>query len=114
MGKTGRFVTDPKAGAYCQVTLDSGEKIIVNHDRGGFKGGHLTVEVSKFFGFSSNRIYTCDLDSAEGKAVLAHLTRNALQGSVGATPLGAFVEYVKDCGSVADLATRCAALTSVR
>ena len=39
MPKVGRFVTDPRAGAYCRITLDSGEKIIVNHDKGGFKGG---------------------------------------------------------------------------
>jgi hypothetical protein len=39
MAKVGRFVVDPKAGAYCQLTLDSGEKLIVNHDKGGFKGG---------------------------------------------------------------------------
>ena len=39
MGKVGRFVSDPKEGAYCQITLDSGEKILVNHDKGGFKGG---------------------------------------------------------------------------
>lgn len=36
MGKVGRFVTDPRAGAYCQIVLDSGERIIVNHDKGGF------------------------------------------------------------------------------
>ena len=67
MAKVGRFVTDPKAGAYCQITLDSGEKIIVNHDKGGFKGGLLTIEVSKFMGFSSDRIFVCDLDSPEGR-----------------------------------------------
>jgi len=39
MGKVGRFVSDPKAGAYCQIVLDGGEKILVNHDKGGFKGG---------------------------------------------------------------------------
>ena len=43
MGKVGRFVTDPKAGAYCQIALDSGEKILVSHDKGGFKGGHLSI-----------------------------------------------------------------------
>jgi hypothetical protein len=42
MAKVGRFVTDPKAGAYCQITLDSGEKIIVNHDKSGCKGGRPT------------------------------------------------------------------------
>jgi hypothetical protein len=39
MAKVGRFVTDPKAGAYCQITLDSGEKIIVNHDTGASRAG---------------------------------------------------------------------------
>ena len=74
MAKVGRFVIDPKAGAYCQITLDSGEKIIVNHDKGGFKGGRLTIEVSRLMGFSSERIFTCDLDSPEGAAALGRLT----------------------------------------
>jgi hypothetical protein len=110
MGKVGTFVTDPKAGAYCQITLDNREKIIVNHDKGGFKGGWLTIEVSKLMGFSSDRVFACNLDSAEGKAALARLTRDAREGSVEATPLGAFVEYVKDCGSAAEVKTKCAAL----
>jgi hypothetical protein len=96
MGKVGRFVMDPRAGAYCQIVLDSGEKIIVNHDQGGFRGGWLTIEVSKFMGFSSDRIFACALDSPEGKAALTELTRDAREGSVEATPLGAFVQYVKD------------------
>jgi hypothetical protein len=112
MAKVGRFVTDPRAGAYCQITLDSGEKVIVNHDKGGFKGGRLTIEVSKFMGFSSDRIFVCDLDSAEGQAALARMTRDARQGSVEATPLGAFVECIKGCASVAEVKTRCAALLS--
>ena len=110
MGKVGRFVTDPRAGAYCQIVLDSGEKIIVNHDKGGFKGGWLTIEASKFMGFSSDRIFACALDSPEGKAALMELIRDAREGSVEATPLGAFVQYVKDCRSVADVKTRCATL----
>ena len=112
MAKVGRFVSDPKAGAYCQITLDSGEKIIVNHDKGGFKGGRLTIEVSKFMGFSSDRIFACDLDSAEGQAALARMAREARPGSVEATPLGACVEHIKGCASVADVKTRCAALMS--
>jgi hypothetical protein len=109
MAKVGRFVTDAKAGAYCQITLDGGEKVIVNHDKGGFKGGRLTIEVSKFKGFSSARIFACDLESSEGKAALTRLTQDARPGSVEATPLGAFVEYVKACGSVAEVKTRCEA-----
>src|SRR5688572_14363425 len=110
MAKVGRFVIDPKAGAYCQITLDSGEKIIVNHDKGGFKGGRITIEKSKLMGFSSERIFACDLDSPEGKAAIARLTRDARQGSVEATPLGAVVECVKACASAADVKTRCAGL----
>jgi hypothetical protein len=112
MGKVGRFVTDPKAGAYCQITLDSGEKIVVNHEKGGFKGGGLTIDVTKLMGFSSERIFTCDLDGPQGKAALDQLTRSARPGSVEATPLGAFVEYVKDCGSVADVKARCVSLSA--
>jgi hypothetical protein len=51
MGKVGRWVTDPKAGGYCKITLDSGERIVVNHDKGGFKGGRVTIERSTFLGF---------------------------------------------------------------
>lgn len=108
MPKVGPFVTDPRAGAYCQIQLDSGEKVIVNHDKGGFKGGHITIEVSKLMGFSSQRIFACDLDSPAGAAALGRLTAGA-QG-VDATPLGAFVNHVKACPSVADVKSRCAAL----
>jgi hypothetical protein len=110
MAKVGPFISDPKAGAYCQITLDSGEKVIVNYDKGGFKGGRVTIELSKFMGFSSERIFTCDLDSPQGKAALAQLTRGAREGSVEATPLGAVVECVKHCRSVADVKVRCTAL----
>ncbi len=112
MAKVGRFVTDPNAGAYCQIALDSGEKVIVSHDKGGFKGGRLTIELSKFMGFSSEHIFACDLESPEGKAALVRLTQGARRGSVEATPLGAFVEYIKGCGSVAEIKTRCATVMS--
>ena len=112
MAKVGRFVTDPKAGAYCHITLDSGEKIIVNHDKGGLQGGRLVIEAPKFMGFSSDRVFACVLDSPEGRTALAQLTRGAPDGSVQATPLGAFVGYVKDCKSIAEVKTRCAALLS--
>ena len=72
MAKVGPFVTDPKAGAYCQITLDSGEKIIVNHEKGGFKGGRLTIELSRLMGFRSHAKIRSDLkpmslDSPEGE-----------------------------------------------
>lgn len=114
MAKIGRFVTDPRAGAYCHITLDSGEEIVVKHDKGGFKGGMLTIEVLKFMGFASDRIFACNLDSPQGQAILAWLTRGAEPGSVAATPLGAAAEFVRDSGSLAELKPRCAALMSGR
>ena len=110
MAKVGQFVTDPKAGAYCRITLDNGDKIVVSHDKGGFKGGWLTIERVKLMGFSSERLFGCDLDGAEGKAALSFLTRDAPARSVEATPLGAFVDYLKTCESVEEVKTRCAAL----
>jgi len=112
MAKVGPFIIDPKAGGYCRMTLDSGEKILVNHDKGGFKGGRLTIEVSKFLGLSGAQVFHCDLDSPEGKAAIAQLTGDSRMGSVEGTPLGAFVAYIKDCRSVADVKTKCTALVS--
>jgi hypothetical protein len=114
MAKVGQWVTDPKAGAYCKITLDSGEKVIVNHDKGGFKGGLLTIEALKFMGLSSDRIFACNLDSPEGKTALGVLTRDALAQSVDATPLGAFVKYLQSCRSVAEVKSKCESLMAMR
>lgn len=114
MAKVGRFVTDPKAGALCHITLDSGEKIVVNHDKGGFKGGHVRIEQTKWMGFGSEHLFACSLDSPEGKAAMGRLTQGVAAGSAHATPLGAFVEYVKDCKSVEDIKAKCAALMAGR
>jgi len=111
MAKVGRFVIDPKAGAYCQITLDSGEKILVSHDQGGFKGGTVTISVVKWLGLASGEtLFTVNLEGPEGKAMLAHLTKGAAEGSAHATPLGAFVDYAKDGKSTAEVKARCAAL----
>jgi hypothetical protein len=84
----------------------------VNHDKGGFKGGHLVVEVPKWLGMSSDRIFDCDLDGAAGKAAMARLTHGAPAESARATPLGAFVEVLKDCKSIEEVKTKCAAVLS--
>jgi hypothetical protein len=112
MTKVGRFITDPKAGAYCQIVLDSGEKITVSHDKGGFKGGHLAIEVPKWMGISSDRVFECDLDGAAGKAAIARLTQGAPPESARATPLGAFIEALRDCKSLDEVKAKCAAIVS--
>jgi hypothetical protein len=111
--KVGRLVSDPKVGAYCRITLDSGEKILINHDKGGSKGGWLTIERLKLLGFSSDRIFACNLDSREGNAALSILTRDAQPQSLDATPLGAFVKLVKECPSVSDVEARCRAVIAM-
>jgi hypothetical protein len=111
MAKIGTFVVDPKAGSYCSVKLDSGERILVSHDQGGFKGGTLTVLETRWWGFATGETFlTCNLDGAEGKAALARLTRGVDPGSARATPLGAFVYALAECKSLADVRARCAAL----
>src|SRR5581483_748520 len=105
MAKVGRFITDPKAGSSCQITLTNGATIVVNHNK-----WRLTIERLKLFGFSSETIFGCDLTSREALAAVARLVRDAHPGSMAATPLGAFVNYVKDCGSPEDVKARCDAL----
>jgi len=112
MAKVGPFVTTPGAGSYCRVTLDSGEKVVVSHDKGGFKGGRLTIEASRLMGFSSEPVFAFDLDAPEGRAALSRLAGDAAEGSADATPLGAFVGLVKACPSVAEVKSRCARLGS--
>ena len=97
MGKVGRFINDPKAGAYCDVTLDNGDKVVVHHEKGGFQGGRLTVEKTKWM----------------GRAALARLIQGIALNSARATPLGAFAEYVKDCKSAADARMKLAAPLTV-
>jgi hypothetical protein len=111
MSKVGRMVIDAKVGAYCQVVLDSGEKVLLNHDKGDVKGGTLTVTEVKWWGLGSGEtLFTCQLDSPEGAATLRRLTGGGPAGSPGATPLGALLEQVKACRSIADVRARCAAL----
>jgi hypothetical protein len=114
MGKIGRFVTDPKAGAYCQITLDSGEKILVNHDKGDLTGGRLTIHTVKWLGFgSSEMLLSLDLDRPEGRAALERLTAGAARGSSEATPIGALVAHVQGCRSVQEVRARCAPMGGV-
>jgi hypothetical protein len=111
MAKIGTFVVDPKAGSYCHITLDSGERIVVSHDQGGFKGGMLTVLETRWWGFASGEtLLTCDLDSAAGRAALARLTQGTDPHSARATPLGAFVYTLAECKSLSDARARCTAL----
>lgn len=110
MAKVGRFVTDPKARTCCYVTLDGGEKVIVNHSEARLSGGLLTVELSKLMGFSAECIFTCDLDTPKGQAIVQWLTLGAAPGSAAATPLGGLVEFVKEAGTLSNLRSRCAGL----
>jgi hypothetical protein len=75
MAKVGQIVTIP-TGSYCNITLDSGEKIVVNHEPGGRSaptGARLTVDRLKLMEFSSERVVDIDLESPaiEGGGVAA-------------------------------------------
>ena len=112
MAKVGQVVTIP-TGSYCKITLDSGEKIIVNHEAGGraSAGARLTVDRLKLMGFSSEVVVQINLDTAEGQAALAELTRAK---GTPESPLRVFVDYVQGCASVADVVARCRQLVQGR
>jgi hypothetical protein len=113
MGKIGRFVTDPKAGAYCKITLDSGEKILVSHDKGDLAGGRLTIHTVKWLGFgSSEMLLSLDLDLPAGREALARLTAGAPKGSSEATPIGALVAHVQGCRSIEEVRSRCGSVAA--
>ena|SRR5882672_677393 len=112
MAKVGLFVTVPNAGTYCRMTLDNGEKILINHDTRGFNAW-LTIERSRLLGFSFERIFACNLDSDEAKTALSFLTRDTQPQFLDTSPLGAFVRYLKPCQSVEDIKARCAALMAI-
>jgi hypothetical protein len=108
MAKVGQVVTIP-TGSCCNITLDSGEKIIVNHEPGGCgasAGARLTVDRLKLMGFSSEKVVQIDLDTAEGKAALIKLTKGGTPGTPG-PPIRLFIAYVQACASVADVIARC-------
>lgn len=113
MAKVGRFVTDPKAGAYCNITLESGHRIMVSHDQASLTGGTLTITELKWLGFASGEtLFTCDLASVAGQAALRRLVEGAPEGSARATPIGALIDFVKDCTSTDEVKTKCAALVA--
>jgi len=107
MAKVGRFVIDPKLGAYCQITLDDGKKILVNHEKDA-SGGRMTVTEKTWWG--GETFLDLRLDTAEGKAAIAGLTAGASDDSPRATPIGALVDTLKDCTSFEDVRARCRAI----
>jgi len=58
MTKIGSFAKDPKLGGYGKLSLDSGEKILVHHDQGGFKGGGVRSPRKTPYSRSSPRAWT--------------------------------------------------------
>lgn len=112
MAKVGRFVTDPKTGSYCRIILNSGDRIRVSHTTGK-GGGSVTIEEVRWWGFvPGETVFSCDLQSAEGRRLWACLVEGATPGSARATPLGAVVEYVKRCRSLSEVTAACEALVS--
>jgi hypothetical protein len=112
MAQEGVFVTVSRGDVYCRMTLDKGERIVLHHHRGSTRS-RLTIERLKLLGLRSDRLFACDLDSEEGKTALRFLTRDAQAHTLDATPLGAFVKYLKTCESVDEMKVRCMALAAL-
>jgi hypothetical protein len=101
-------VVNLRTGSYCDMTLDSGERIVVSHEPGrrGLVHGRLAVERLKLMGFSSEPVVRIALDTLEGQAILAKLRVPEVPGTLAGT-LRRFVEYLQGCRSVAEIAARC-------
>jgi len=115
MAKVGQFVTIP-TGSYCNITLGSGETIVVNHEpgvRGASAGARLMIDRLKLMGFSSETVVQIDLDTTEGKAALAELTKEGTLGQAG-SPLRVLVAYVQGSAPVAEVVARCRRLLQGR
>jgi hypothetical protein len=113
MAKVGRVVTDPKAGSYCRITLNSGDRIVVRQRTRREGGGWVTIEEARWWFLASGAtVFACDLESAEGQCLRARLVEGAPPGSARATALGAVVEYVKRCRSLGEVKAACEALVS--
>ena len=100
MAKAGRFVTDPKAGAYCQLVLDGGEKILVSHDikgqaiaafvtvKSGVEGSpqlmdELKAHVSKKIGSLARPddiIFSAELPKTRSGKIMRRLLRDIAEG----------------------------------
>jgi hypothetical protein len=103
-------VNDPRGGGSCELDLDGGQRIKVSHQMMASRAGWLTIDAMKFMGLSSDRLFVVNLDSPEGKAAMARLTRDVPSESILSTPLGAFVGWIKDCWSVEEVQAKCRAL----
>lgn len=55
MVKVGRLVVNPSAGAYCRVRLDSGDTILVSHEKVIGRADSLTISVLRWWGFHRAR-----------------------------------------------------------
>jgi hypothetical protein len=99
-------------GSYGYIRLDSGERILVCHEKAGTVRNSVTIQELRWWGFASgDTLIRSDLQDAEGQRILARLAEGAPPGSARGTPLGAFVEHVKDARSVAEARAKCAALS---
>jgi hypothetical protein len=108
MAKVGRFVIDPKLGAYCQIALDDGSKILVNHEKGDGAGGRMMVSEKRWW--AGETFLDLRLETPEGQAAVGRLTAGAVADSARATPLGALVEALRECRSLDEVRARCLAI----
>jgi hypothetical protein len=109
MSKIGRSARGPGDVTYCRVRLDSGEKILVSHEKSGLQNGRLAVEIPRWLGLNAERVCVLDLDTVEGRASMLRVLAVVPPRS-DCTPLESLVEYVQEARDVDDVRWRCRAL----
>ena len=107
MARVGQILTIP-TGSYCNITLDSGEKIVARHEAGGSggTGARLRIDRLKVMGFRSETVVEIDLDTLYGSAALAELTSEGILG-LPRSPIQGLVAYVQACRSLAEVVALC-------
>lgn len=109
MTRVGPWIVDPVEGMYCTIRLDTCEKILLHEDH----SGRLVIERLKWLGLGSDRVFACDLKSGKGRAIATFLTRHAEPGRADAVPFGAFVKFLRKCGSVEEVESACRAMSRI-
>ena len=82
MAKVGRFVIDPKAGSYCRITLDRGDRRFWSvTTRGGVRSGSVTIEEVRWWGFVPGAtVFACDLEQRGRPAAVGPSRRRRASG----------------------------------
>jgi hypothetical protein len=96
------------------VAVKSGERLLITHSKPESMGGVVTVDVLDDAAGEPERLLVADLDTVDRQSTFAEAVRQLTHGSPQVTPIAAFTAFVRDCPTLADVRTKCRALSTAR